>query len=103
MSDGTRDQLYLALRIATLERYLSQPGAEPLPLIVDDILLNFDDARSEATLSVLGELAALTQVMFFTHHSRLVELARRVIPPGCLFVHGLGASAPLESPEARVI
>lgn len=103
MSDGTRDQLYLALRIATLERYLGQRGAEPLPLVVDDILLNFDDARSEATLSVLGELSGLTQVMFFTHHARLVELARRVIPSERLLVHGLGGIAPQVTPEARVI
>jgi uncharacterized protein YhaN len=73
MSDGTRDQLYLALRLATLERYLAQ--AEPLPFIVDDILINFDDDRSAATLNVLADLAKKTQVILFTHHARLKELA----------------------------
>jgi hypothetical protein len=41
MSDGSRDQLYLALRLATLEQHLDQ--AEPMPFVVDDILIGFDD------------------------------------------------------------
>jgi uncharacterized protein YhaN len=73
LSDGTRDQLYLALRLATLERYLAH--AEPLPFIVDDILINFDDERTAATLKVLAELSKKTQVILFTHHGRLKEMA----------------------------
>lgn len=73
MSDGSRDQLYLALRLATLEKYLAH--AEPLPFVVDDILINFDDRRTEATLKVLAELSHKTQVILFTHHERLKEMA----------------------------
>ncbi|HEX7182961.1 MAG TPA: AAA family ATPase [Thermoanaerobaculia bacterium] len=73
MSDGTRDQLYLSLRLATLERYLAH--AEPLPFIVDDILINFDDERTAATLKVLADLSTRTQVILFTHHGRLKDLA----------------------------
>jgi uncharacterized protein YhaN len=87
MSDGTRDQLYLALRLATLERYLAQ--AEPLPFIVDDILINFDDARTAATLKVLAELAKKTQVILFTHHARLKELAGEVRNGAGVFVREL--------------
>jgi uncharacterized protein YhaN len=75
MSDGTRDQLYLALRLASLERYLMHN--EPFPFIVDDILIQFDDRRAEAALQVLAQLSMKTQVLFFTHHWRLVELAQR--------------------------
>jgi uncharacterized protein YhaN len=74
MSDGTRDQLYLALRLASLERYLA--SHEPLPFIVDDILIQFDDQRAEAALHILLELSRQTQVLFFTHHWRLAELAQ---------------------------
>lgn len=74
MSDGTRDQLYLSLRLASLEKYLE--ASEPMPFVVDDILVNFDDQRAAATLGALAELARKTQVLFFTHHGRLVELAR---------------------------
>ena len=82
LSDGTRDQLYLALRLASIEHRLSVE--EPLPLVVDDILVNFDDDRSRAALELLGELAGKTQVLFFTHHRRLAELARSVVPVGRL-------------------
>jgi uncharacterized protein YhaN len=44
---------------------------------VDDVLLSFDDERAGAALSVLNDLSAKTQVVFFTHHGRLVELAKR--------------------------
>jgi uncharacterized protein YhaN len=72
MSDGTRDQLFLALRLAATE---ARTGSEPMPLILDDALINFDDERARAALQVLGELAATTQVLLFTHHTRMLELA----------------------------
>lgn len=88
MSDGTRDQLYLALRLATLEGYLKR--AEPLPFIVDDILINFDDERSAATLRVLAELSKKTQVILFTHHERLKEMAGGMRNGAGVFVRELG-------------
>jgi uncharacterized protein YhaN len=73
MSDGTLDQLYLALRLASLEHYFTAHA--PAPFIVDDVLLNFDDERAATALSALDALSAKTQIIFFTHHKRLVELA----------------------------
>lgn len=87
MSDGARDQLFLALRLASLERQLE--AGEPLPFVIDDALVNFDDDRAAATLAQLAELAARTQVLFFTHHARLVELAERAVPASLLKVHQL--------------
>lgn len=88
MSEGTRDQLYLALRLATLEKYLAH--AEPLPFVVDDILINFDDQRSAATLRVLAELSRKTQVILFTHHERLKEMAGAMGDGTGVFVRELG-------------
>jgi uncharacterized protein YhaN len=88
LSDGTRDQLYLALRIASLERHAVLAG-DAMPLVVDDILVHFDDDRARASLAALGELAQKTQVLFFTHHLRLVELAREAVPPERLVEHRL--------------
>jgi uncharacterized protein YhaN len=89
MSTGTRDQLYLALRLATLDHYLE--SAEPLPFIVDDILIQFDDERSRATLAALADFSAKTQVILFTHHARVVEAARGLENgAGSVFVHELG-------------
>ena len=73
MSDGTRDQLYLSLRLATLEQHLSK--GEPMPFVVDDILIGFDDNRTRICLEVLAELAVSTQVLLFTHHRRVLELS----------------------------
>lgn len=89
MSTGTRDQLYLALRLATLDHYVKT--AEPLPFIVDDILIQFDDDRSRATLAALADFSAKTQVILFTHHERVVDEARG-LDQGTerVFVHALG-------------
>jgi uncharacterized protein YhaN len=94
LSDGARDQLYLALRVASLERYLEKHTA--VPLVLDDILVHFDDARAGAALEVLGELSTRVQILFFTHHHRMVELARARLAPEVLCVHELATnSAPL--------
>jgi uncharacterized protein YhaN len=87
MSAGTADQLYLALRLASLETYLDR--AEPVPLVVDDILIHFDDDRASAALCALADLSRRTQVLLFTHHQRLVELAESRLDPGVLFTHDL--------------
>src|SRR5207253_3969410 len=72
LSDGTRDQLYLALRLAAIEHHVE--AVAPCPVIFDDILINSDDARASAALQVISDLAKHTQVLFFTHHRRLTEL-----------------------------
>lgn len=90
MSDGTRDQLFLALRLASLERQLV--SSEPLPFVVDDVLIKFDDPRAEATLAQLSELARYTQILFFTHHTRLVELAQKAVTREVLKVHNLSTT-----------
>jgi uncharacterized protein YhaN len=85
MSDGTRDQLYFALRIASIERYLTKKQA--MPMILDDILINFDNERSRATLAVLGELSQQVQIFFLTHHPHLVELAQEEVSKEYLVMH----------------
>ncbi|WP_429886053.1 AAA family ATPase [Geoalkalibacter halelectricus] len=87
MSSGTRDQLYLALRLASLEWRLERH--DPMPFIVDDILINFDDERSRATLEALADLGRRNQVILFTHHRQVVETARRLDAEGVVFVHEL--------------
>ena len=74
MSEGTRDQLYLALRLGTLGYWFE--GHEPIPFVVDDVLLTFDDERTMAALEALAALAEHTQVLMFTHHEHIVSMAR---------------------------
>ncbi|BDI05768.1 ATP-binding protein [Sphaerotilus microaerophilus] len=77
LSEGTRDQLFLALRLAALELHIASDRS--LPFIADDLFVNFHDSRSRAGLAALGELARRTQVIFLTHHEHLVDVARECV------------------------
>lgn len=76
MSEGTTDQLFLALRLAALEQSIA--AGIRLPFLADDLFVNFDDERSAAGFEVLAELAQSTQVLFFTHHEHLSKIAASV-------------------------
>ena len=89
MSEGTRDQLYLALRLAALQHYLDDPAHEPMPLILDDLLMTFDDQRAAAVLRALHELSRRTQVLLFTHHQHLVQLASDTLGTNAFGCHPL--------------
>ena len=78
MSEGTCDQLYLALRLASLQ--LEQAPGCDIPLIIDDILIQFDDQRAIAALKLLAKMAQQRQVIFFTHHEHLLDLASEHLP-----------------------
>ncbi|MFC0242198.1 ATP-binding protein [Rhodopseudomonas telluris] len=71
LSEGTRDQLFLALRLALLERRAS----EPLPFIGDDLLASFDERRTLATLRLLAAAGRQRQMILFTHHRHVADLA----------------------------
>lgn len=79
MSDGTADQLYLSLRLAAVTEAVNA-GAK-LPFIADDLFINYDDERAAAGFRELSQLAGLTQVLFFTHHEHLLDVARKAVAP----------------------
>lgn len=81
LSRGTREQLLLAVRLAVV-REMTRQGIS-LPVILDDVIVNFDEDRASATVDVLCELAEEgQQVLFFTCHKHLAELfASRGIEP----------------------
>jgi uncharacterized protein YhaN len=83
LSEGTRDQLFLALRVAEIERHLS--SATPLPFIGDDILQTFDDDRALAAMQVLTELSRHTQIILLTHHRHVLDLSGR-LPEGSVYL-----------------
>ena len=73
LSRGTREQLLLAVRLAVV-RELARQGIS-LPVILDDVIVNFDEERAAATVGLLLELAAQgQQVLFFTCHKHLAQL-----------------------------
>jgi|GEM_PF-2044484 len=77
LSRGTAEQLYLAMRLALAEEYA---GKAVLPLVLDDILVNFDDRRMESCLRVLSDFSARHQVLLFTCHAHVRDAVRRLCP-----------------------
>jgi len=77
LSRGTAEQLYLAMRFALAEEYAARVN---LPLIMDDILVNFDGERMEACLEVLNELSSRHQIILFTCHQHVRDTALRRLP-----------------------
>ena len=73
LSEGTRDQLYLALRLVAVEDHVR--SAPPLPFVADDILQTFDDTRARASMEALVGLSQHVQVIVLTHHPHLVPLS----------------------------
>ncbi len=88
LSRGTRAQMYLALRLASLESYFAHH--EPVPLVLDDLLVDFDDERASAAFEVLGELSERVQILYFTHLSRDLERAADAVPRRLFRYHRLG-------------
>jgi exonuclease SbcC len=87
MSDGTSDQLYLALRLAALDlRRASHPH---MPLVLDDLLITSDDERAANVLRALARFAEGGQVMIFTHHRHLIDVTRAALGDQALAVHSL--------------
>lgn len=68
LSAGTADLLYLSVRLALCE--LTCPADDPCPLVLDDTLVNFDDARAARARALFREIAQHRQVIFFTCHER---------------------------------
>ncbi len=74
LSQGTLEQLYLAVRLAICD--LTLGGDEPAPLVLDDALANFDDRRAVLALELLRELGKKRQILLFTCHTREARWAR---------------------------
>ena len=68
LSAGTADLLYLSVRLALCE--LTCPADDPCPLVLDDTLVNFDDARAARAMALFREIAQHRQVILFTCHER---------------------------------
>ena len=75
LSGGTREQLFLSIRFA-LAREFADRGIE-LPMVMDDLFVNFDEERTDAAMDCLLELARSgQQILFFTCHQHLAERFR---------------------------
>lgn len=87
MSEGTRDQLHLALRLAALAQQRARGLL--LPMVLDDVLMTSDDGRALRVLQALAEACGRDggQIIVFTHHLHLLEPARRTL--GAMRLHAV--------------
>ena len=72
MSRGTREQLYLSLRFGLIREFGER--TERLPVVVDEVLVNFDPKRAGRAARAFAELANTNQVLVFTCHPETVAL-----------------------------
>ncbi len=77
LSRGTAEQLYLSMRLAFIKEYANRVGT--LPLIVDDILVNFDSQRAKTTIRLLNEISKENQIIMFTCHPHTLDLCKSEI------------------------
>lgn len=75
-SSGTGDQVFLAIRLAMALSFGEQ--IEPLPIVLDDIFVRFDEKRQRETLRFLMELGKKQQIFLFTCHERTMHIAEEV-------------------------
>ena len=86
LSRATAEQLFLALRLSYIENL---SGAHPaLPVIMDDVLVNFDDRRRQVAFKVIADFARNRQVIFFTCHSATVAAFKKAAPECTLIEMG---------------
>lgn len=92
LSRGTREQLYLSVRLGLIEEFCKHH--EPLPIVLDDIFVNFDRRRADAAVEVMTNLAASHQVLVFTCHRDTCRRFRETSPSVRLFEIRDGAIEP---------
>ncbi|MPN21466.1 hypothetical protein SDC9_168846 [bioreactor metagenome] len=85
-SAGTKDQIYLSLRLALLD--MLEGETQKLPLILDDAFCQFDDGRLKNALVSLAQAGCSRQVILFTCHTRETEYLEEII-------RGLDRTAPV--------
>jgi len=71
LSRGTREQLYLSLRFGLIREFGER--TERLPVVVDEVLVNFDPKRAGRAARAFAELANTNQVLVFTCHPEIVQ------------------------------
>lgn len=97
LSEGTSSQLYLALNLAgvlEVEHERHESGQEKLPIMLDDVLMAFDDDRAECALDLLAEIGAHQQIVLFTHHEAVREKAASL--GGTVRIVNLDPPAPMD-------
>ena len=76
LSRGTREQLLISLRLGFIEAY--EKSSEPLPVVMDEVLVNFDPERAQQTARILQEFARERQLLVFTCRPETIDYFGKV-------------------------
>ncbi len=98
LSRGTVEQLYVCLRLGLIREFARKKVA--LPVVMDDVLVNFDTIRARAMAGVLGDFAREHQVLIFTCHPETVALLREVVPDAGVYPLDAGAPVAVTPPSS---
>jgi len=82
LSRGTREQLYVCIRLGVAAAF-AEAGTK-LPLLLDDVFVNFDPVRADAVAAVIADFAKDHQVLLFTCHPHTVDRVRAAAPDAAL-------------------
>ena len=82
LSTGTRQLLYLAIRLAYIRNHVRD--RRPVPVLLDDVLVHLDDERAERVLKVLHELSEHVQIVLLSCHGRLLQHAKSLSIEDCI-------------------
>ena len=74
ISRGTKEQIYLALRLAMLERF--DPAGNRLPVILDEALVNWDAIRFKKLMEIMNDIAKQRQIFIFTCHDYVYDIVK---------------------------
>jgi uncharacterized protein YhaN len=77
LSQGTKEQVYLSMRFALIRQFKQET---PLPILMDDIFVNFDSQRVQAALQGVIELSKTNQIFLFTCHEHIVKQVEKATP-----------------------
>ena len=76
MSRGTKEQLYLAMRLGLIKEY--ETRSESMPIIMDDILANFDDDRGPRAVKALKRFSKDRQIIVLTCHHNTLDMYKQL-------------------------
>ena len=90
-SSGLGDQVYLALRLSLAKAFSNQ--VEPLPIVLDDILVRFDEERQKRALALLSDIGKEQQVWVFTCQHELLRMGKQQGGIDTYMMNAQGATA----------
>lgn len=90
LSDGAKDQAFLSMRLAAVDFMMRRQSQEPIPIVLDDPFVHYDEQRLQRALLLLTRLSERTQVFYFSNRPEIATLLRGMLGEPALHAIALG-------------